>query len=111
MEIKGSDIVIKSNIPIADSLIRLLIQDHWPQMVYEIDEREDAIDMFVYNNEESKKAWDEEGWSKENDTTMIYVIFNKPATEINIIIDDYRKNKYIVEDIVQFIRKCDNVPN
>lgn len=107
MEIHGSDIIIKSNIPIADSLIRLLIQDHWPQMTYEIDEREDAVDMLVYKDEEAKKAWDEEGWSKENDTTMIYVIFDKPSTEISITIDDHRKNKYIVEDMIQFIRNID----
>lgn len=107
MEIHGSDIVINSDIPIADSLMRLLIQDHWPQMVYEIDGRDDAVDMLVYKNEEAKKAWDEEGWSKENDTTMIYIIFDKSSTEISLTIDDHKKNIHIVEDIVQFIRSCD----
>lgn len=107
MEIHGSDTLIKSSIPIADNLIRILIQDHWPQMVYEIDERDDAIDLFVYKNEEAKKAWDEDGWSKENDTTMIYIIFELKSTQISVTIDDHKKNRHIVEDIIQFIRSVD----
>lgn len=107
MEIHGSDIHIESKIPIADNLIRLLIQDHWPQMVYEINERDDTIDLFVYKNEEAKKAWDEEGWSKENDTTMIYVILESKGTQISVTIDDHKKNRHIVEDIIQFIRSVD----
>ena len=107
MEIHGSDTIIKSTTPIADNLIRIIIQDHWPKMVYEIDERDDVVDMFVYKDEEAKKSWDEEGWTKENDTNMIYVILEAKGTQINITIDDYGKNKHIVEDIVQFIRNID----
>jgi len=108
MEIHGSDIIINSNLPIADSLIRLLVQDHWPNMVYEIDERPDGVDMFVYKDEAAKKAWDEEGWSEENDTRMIYFIFDPGYKVVSATIDDYKTNEYIVKDIVQFIRKCDN---
>ena len=107
MEMHGSDILIESKIPIADNLIRILIQDHWPKMVYEIDERPDVIDLFVYKDEKAKKAWDEEGWTKENDTTMIYVILDKQSTEINFTIDDHKKNRYIISDVIQFIRNID----
>nr|NIQ16384.1 hypothetical protein [Candidatus Dadabacteria bacterium] len=105
MEIHGSDFVVRSNIPIADNLIRFLIQDHWPKMVYEIDERPDATDMFVYRDEKAKEAWDGEGHSEENDEGMIYVIFDKTATEITLVIDDYKKNQHIVDDITEFTGK------
>jgi hypothetical protein len=108
MEIHGSDTIINSNIPIADNLIRLLVQDHWPQMVYEImNDRVGNVDLFLYKDEAALKAWDEEGWSETNDETMIYVILSKDAKEISVTIDDDAKNGYIVEDIIQFIRNID----
>jgi hypothetical protein len=109
MEIHGSDFLIKSSIPIADSLIRFLVKDHWPSMVYEIMscDNDGSIDLFLYRDEAALKAWDEEGWSDENDETMIYVILAKESKEISITIDDDSNNKYIVEDIAQFIRKID----
>jgi len=108
MEIHGSDITINSNIPIADSLIRVLVQDHWPQMIYEImTDRMGCIDLFLYKDEAAKNAWDEEGWSETNDETMIYVIIAKESKEISFTIDDERKNQFIVEDIIQFIKRCD----
>ncbi len=108
MEIHGSDTVITSNIPIAENLIRLLVEDHWPQMVHELMVCPDGtIDLFLYKDEEAKKAWDEEGWSETNDETMIYVILAKESKEISITIDDEQKNQFIVEDIAQFIRKID----
>lgn len=106
MEIHGNDISIKSKIPIADNLIRLLIQDHWPDMVYEIDERPNATDMFVYFDEEAKEAWNIEGWSEKNDLTMIYIIFAENATKISFTFDDNKKNKPIIDDLLQFIRNC-----
>lgn len=112
MEIHGSDTVIKSNIPIADNLIRLLVADHWPEMVYEImTDRVGCTDLFLYKNKEALKAWDEEGWSEINDETMIYVIIAKDYKEISITIDDDRKNQFIVEDIIQFVRKIDGNTN
>jgi hypothetical protein len=111
MEIHGSDTVIKSNIPIADNLIRLLVQDHWPQMVYEIMTCDDgSIDLFLYKDEAAKNAWDVEGWSEANDETMIYVIIAKESKEIILTIDDDCKNQFIVDDIAQFIKKCDGNP-
>jgi hypothetical protein len=107
MEIHGSDTVITSNIPIAENLIRLLVEDHWPQMVHELMTHEGVIDLFLYKDEAAKKAWDEEGWSETNDETMIYVILAKDAKEISITIDDDQKNQFIVEDIIQFIRGID----
>lgn len=108
MEIHGCDIVVKTNIPIADNLIRMLIQDHWSEMVYEIDERPEATDLFVYKNEQAKNIWNEEGSSEENDKDMIYVILDKQSTQITFVIDDHKKNKYIVDDIIQFISNCEN---
>lgn len=108
MEIHGSDTLIKSSIPIADNLIRVLVQDHWPNMVYEImTDRVGNVDLFLYKDEAAKNAWDEEGWSEINDETMIYVIFAKESKEISVTIDDDARNRYIVEDIVQFIRNID----
>lgn len=109
MEIHGSDTVITSNISIAENLIRLLVEDHWPQMVHELMTCPDGtIDLFLYKNEDAKKAWDEEGWSEANDETMIYVILAKDAKEISITIDDDRANQLIVDDIVQFIKRIDD---
>lgn len=108
MEIHGCDIVIESNLVIGDSLIRLLIQDHWPKMVYEIDEMSTGIDMLVYKDEDAKKKWDEVGWSEENDITMIGVIFRPDLKHITFVIDDNKKNKFIIDDIEQFIKRCDN---
>jgi len=107
MEIHGSDTLLTSSIPIAENLIRLLVQDHWPNMVHELFSSNGSIDLFLYKDEAAKIAWDEEGWSEANDETMIYVILDKDSKEISITIDDDRKNNHIVEDIVQFIRKCD----
>ncbi len=108
MEIHGSDTLIVSNIPIAENLIRLLVEDHWPKMVHELMNCPDgSIDLFLYKDETAKNAWDKEGWSESNDETMIYIIFAKDAKEISITIDDDRKNNFIVEDIKQFIRNID----
>ena len=104
MEIHGCDIVVDTRIPIADSLIRILIQDHWPEMVYEIDE---GADFFIYKNEEVKKSWDID-YTTENDADMIYVLFRKDFKEITFVIDDDKKNKYIVDDVIAFIRRCEN---
>lgn len=109
MDIHGSDTVINSNIPVAENLIRLLVQDHWPQMVHELMACPDGtIDLFLYKDEASRLAWDEEGWTEENDETMIYVILSKESKEVSITIDDDAKNQFIVDDIVQFIKRCDD---
>jgi len=108
MEIHGSDTVIESKISIADNLIRLLVTDHWPKMVYEVMKCPDgSVDLFLYKDEAALKAWDEEGWSEANDETMIYVILAKDSKEVSITIDDDRKNQFIVDDIAQFIRNID----
>ena len=109
MDIHVSDIIIKSDLPVADNLVRILIQDHWPHMIYEIDERTDGVDMFVYKNEEAKRKWDADGWKEENDTTMITVLFSVDLKEVSFTIDDNEINKYIVDDICQFIKGCNNV--
>jgi hypothetical protein len=106
MEIHGCDTVITSNIPIAENLIRLLVQDHWPKMVHELDERDGVIDLFMYENEAAKKAWDDEGWSETNDADMIYAILAKECKEITIVIDDNRKNQFILEEIPNKLDAC-----
>ena len=108
MEIHGCDTVIKSNIPVADNLIRLIVQDHWPRMVYEIMTCDDGTtDLFLYKDDTAQRAWDIEGWSDANDKTMIYVIISADSKELSLTIDDERKNQFIVDDLTQFIQRCD----
>ncbi len=103
MEIGGCDIVVDFKIPVAPNLVKLIIQDHWPAMVVEIDENED---FFAYENQEAKNVWDND-FDESYDAKMIYVLFRDDFKEVSFVIDSNKKIKYIVDDIIQFIRKCE----
>ncbi len=111
MEIHGCDICVKwETVPLNPSLVEILIEDHWPNMVTELDSAlPDQVWLFVYKDANAKKAWDEDIPDDCGGTDMISVIWDKDnLNEVWFVVDDNKINKYIVDDIQQFIRKCEN---
>lgn len=104
MEIGGCDIIIESKIPIAPNLVQLIIQDHWPKMVVELDEGDD---FFAYKDELAKIAWDAQLADCCYDADMIYVLFREDHKQVTFVIDGDKKLQYIIDDITQFIRNCE----
>jgi hypothetical protein len=100
MEIHGCDIFFENvNKEITEDLVVPVIKKYWPDVVYEKQIEDDVVHLFIHPNKEAEKAWDDEGWSEENDTTLIYVIWDAVKHQITFVIDDNKTNRYIVDDI------------
>lgn len=100
MEIHGSDIFFENvQCKITEDLVVTVIKKYWPDVVYEKQIEDGVVHLFIHPNQEAEKAWDDEGWSEDNDTTLIYVIWNEAKHSLTFVIDDNKKNKYIVDDI------------
>lgn len=92
MELHGNDyqLQIKSSI----EEIVTVTKDFWPLAVLE--KEDDEKTFFIYKDIESQQKWDN-GWSEENDTTMILVIYEKNS--IWFTIDDNNLNFKIIKEI------------
>jgi hypothetical protein len=110
MEIHGCDVCVKSEkIPLNTSLVEILVEDHWPEMVTELDTSDTAqLWLFLYKDQTAKNLWDE-NIEHGDGTDMISAIwtYSKP-NEVWFVIDDNKANKYIIDDIEQFIRNCEH---
>jgi hypothetical protein len=100
MEIHGCDIFFENvTCEITEDLVVPVIKKYWPDVVYEKQIEDGVVHLFIHPNHEAEKAWDDEGWSEENDTTLIYVIWNAVKHQLTFVIDDNKTNKFIVDDI------------
>jgi hypothetical protein len=100
MELHGSDLVFENvKVPISEDLVIPIIKTHWPELVYEAMMENGDLHLFMHPNQHAEESWDDEGWSEENDITLIYMIWDESKAELTFVIDDEKKNKYIVDDI------------
>ena len=100
MEIHGCDLFFENiTCEVTEDLIIPVIKKYWPDVVYEKMFEDGVVHLFIHPNTEAEKAWNEEGWSEENDTTLIYIISNAAKHQCTFVIDDNKINKFIVDDI------------
>ena len=96
MEIHGNDFGIKCRDGTTPDDIVEVVKQFWPDAVLELDE---SGEFFLYPNENAKTKWDNEGWSEENDITMILVIPDNDDGKIWFTIDDNSVNMPIIDAI------------
>lgn len=97
MEIHGSDILFENvKIPISEDLVIPVIKSHWPELVYESMMEEGILHLFMHPNQAAEESWNEDGWSEENDLTLIYMIWDNSKSQLTFVIDDNKKNINIV---------------
>lgn len=97
MDIHGKDIVL--NYPPNIAIITNVVRKSWPEMTTE----QDGEHLFLYKDKKSQHDWDKNGWTKHNDTSMIYVILNK--THVSFTIDDKGQNKPIITAIAEELKR------
>jgi hypothetical protein len=93
MEIHGNDIGVKTSLG-KDEIINI-IKKFWPQLVVEYDD--DSV--FVYKNKSAQRNWDAKGWTEQNDTEMIHVMFGSEDGIVWFVIDDNKVNDRIIKEI------------
>lgn len=100
MELHGSDIIFRDvKVSISEDNITPIVRKHWPDLVYEAMMEDGDLHLFMHPTQIAEEAWNEEGWSEENDKTLIYMIWDKAKCELTFVIDDNRENRFIVYDI------------
>ena len=106
MEIHGCDICVKCDKSLTPSLVELIVKNHWPNMVTELDcALPDQTWLFLYKNQNAKNIWDE-GVAVDDDADMIIAIWTKDITnEVWFVIDDNKILQYIVDDIQKETRQ------
>jgi hypothetical protein len=76
MEMHGSDIFIRSNSSTAfeDAIdeVRLV----WKDSVLETESSDRLREAFIYTSPGDKDAWDQLGWTVENDNKLIHILKN-----------------------------------
>jgi hypothetical protein len=84
MEIGGTDLVFSSSLSKEDAsnCVRNYVARDWPEVVFENVEGEEP-DMFIYENPDSKMAWDE--GIEISYANMIYALFGEG--EITLVHD------------------------
>lgn len=93
MELHGNDIGIQTSL--SKEEIISIIRKFWPQLSVEHDD--DSV--FVYKNKLAQKSWDARGWTEQNDTEMIHVMFGSEDGKVWFVIDDKKQNERIIKEI------------
>lgn len=104
MDIHGSDIFFENvKAFINEDVVVPIIKNYWPDLVYEAMVENGVLHLFIHPNQAAEEAWNEDGWSEENDTTLIYMIWNKIKCELTFVIDDFKKNKIIIDKVQEVL--------
>lgn len=96
MELHGNDFGVQCKDGTTLDDIVEVVKQFWPNAILEVDGSDSS---YIYPNENAKTSWDNEGWSEENDTTMILVVQNNDDGEIWFTIDDNKVNMPIIDAI------------
>lgn len=76
-----------------------LVSKTWPEFMVEPDI--DSEDIFLYKNMAARESWDKNGLTEENESDMLYVLYNDDRIQFTIVVGDKHKGDVakIVDDI------------
>jgi hypothetical protein len=90
----------------SQELVKKLVEKDWPEAVYESAEDDECPeDMFIYQNQASKEAWEKDCQNPASGTNMIYAQFR--VGNVTLVHDNVSESETLSKSIALYFMKLD----